>query len=47
MFSPGVFLCVYLSRCVSVYGCVCLCVCHDVCSEDLTMKDWCHIVVSV
>ena len=26
--------------------CVCLCVsvyvCHDVCPDDLTMKDWCH-----
>ena len=32
MFSPCVFVCV----CVSVY------VCHDVCPDDLTLKDWCH-----
>ena len=32
MFSPCVFVCVWLS----VY------VCHDVCRDDLTMKDWCH-----
>ena len=32
MFSPSVFVCV----CVSVY------VCHDVCPDDLTMKDWGH-----
>ena len=32
MFSPCVFVCV----CVSVY------VCHDVCPDDLTMKDWCQ-----
>ena len=32
MFSPCVFVCV----CVVVY------VCHDVCPDDLTMKDWCH-----
>ena len=32
MFSPCVFVCVWLS----VY------VCHDVCPDDLTMKDWCH-----
>ena len=32
MFSPCVFVCV----CVSVY------VCHDVCPDDLIMKDWCH-----
>ena len=30
LFSPCVFVC------VSVY------VCHDVCPDDLTMKDWCH-----
>ena len=30
MFSPCVFVC------LSVY------VCHDVCLDDLTMKDWCH-----
>ena len=30
--SPCVFVCVWLS----VY------VCHDVCPDDLTMKDWCH-----
>ena len=34
MFSPCVFVC--LSVCVVVY------VCHDVCPDDLTMKDWCH-----
>ena len=22
--------------------CVCIYVCHDVCPEDLTMKEWCH-----
>ena len=32
MFSPCVFVCM----CMSVY------VCHDVCPDDLTMKDWCH-----
>ena len=32
MFSPCVFVCV----CVSFY------VCHDVCPDDLTMKDWYH-----
>ena len=32
MFSPCVFVCV----CVVVY------VCHDVCPDDLTMKDWWH-----
>ena len=32
MFSPCVFVCL----CVYVY------VCHDVCPDDLTMKDWCH-----
>ena len=34
MFSPCVFAC--LCVCVVVY------VCHDVCPDDLTMKDWCH-----
>ena len=34
MFSPCVFVCVCV--CVVVY------VCHDVCPDDLTMKDWCH-----
>ena len=34
MFSPCVFVC--LCVCLSVY------VCHDVCPDDLTMKDWCH-----
>ena len=34
MFSPCVFVC--LCVCVVVY------VCHDVCPDDLTMKDWCH-----
>ena len=32
MFLPCVFVCVWLS----VY------VCHDVCPDNLTMKDWCH-----
>ena len=32
IFSP----CVCLCMCLSVY------VCHDVCRDDLTMKDWCH-----
>ena len=32
MFSP----CVFVSACLSVY------VCHDVCPDDLTMKDWYH-----
>ena len=35
MFSPCVSVC--LCVCVSVY------VCHDVCPDDLAMKDWCHI----
>ena len=26
----------------SGFVCVCVYVCHDVCPEDLTMKDWCH-----
>ena len=30
MFSPCVFVC------------VCVYVCHDVCPDDLTMKDWSH-----
>ena len=34
MFSPCVFVCVCV--CVSVY------ICHDVCPDDLTLKDWCH-----
>ena len=34
MFSPCVFVC--LCVCVVVY------VCHDVCPDDLIMKDWCH-----
>ena len=34
MFSPCVFVCLFV--CVVVY------VCHDVCPDDLTMKDWCH-----
>ena len=34
MFSSCVFVC--LCVCLSVY------VCHDVCSDDLTVKDWCH-----
>ena len=32
--SPCVFVCARV--CVLVY------VCHDVCPDDLTMKDWCH-----
>ena len=32
MFSPCVFVCLWL----------CLCLYHDVCLEDLTMQDWCH-----
>ena len=31
-FSPCVFVCVGVS----------VCLCHDVCPDDLTMKDWCH-----
>ena len=36
MFSPCVF--------VTLFVCllVCLCLYHDVCPDDLTMKDWCH-----
>ena len=34
MFSPYVFVCVCV--CLSVYAC------HDVCPDDLTMKDWSH-----
>ena len=26
--------------CVCLF--VCLCLFHDVCPDDLTMKDWCH-----
>ena len=33
MFSPCVFVCLWL----------CLCLYPDVCPDDLTMKDWCHI----
>ena len=29
-------MCLCVCVCVSVY------VCHDVCPDDLTMKDWCH-----
>ena len=36
MFSPCVFVCLV------VYLFVCLCLYHDVCPDDLTMKDWCH-----
>ena len=32
MFSPCVFVCLWL----------CLCIYHDVCPDDLTMKDWCN-----
>ena len=38
MFSPCVFVCL----CVCVSVCVVVYVCHDVCPDDLTMKDWCH-----
>ena len=31
---------IMFSRCVFV--CVCVYICHDVCPDDLTMKDWCH-----
>ena len=30
------FICLFVCVCVVVY------VCHDVCPDDLTMKDWCH-----
>ena len=30
---------VMFSACVFV----CLCLCHDVCPDDLTIKEWCHI----
>ena len=38
MFSPCMFFVCLFFVCVwlSVY------VCHDVCPDDLTMKDWCH-----
>ena len=36
MFSPCVFVCLFVGVFVVVY------VCHDVCPDDLTMKDWCH-----
>ena len=32
MFSPCVFVCLFVT----------LCLYHDVCPDDLTMKDWCH-----
>ena len=32
MFSPCVFVCDF----------VCLCLYHDVCPDDLAMKNWCH-----
>ena len=32
MFTPCVFVCLWL----------CLCLYHDVCPDDLTMKDWCQ-----
>ena len=31
--SPCVFVC---------FVCVCVYVCHDVCPDDFTMKNWCH-----
>ena len=36
MFSP----CVFVTLFVCLF--VCLCLYHDVCPDDLTMKDWCH-----
>ena len=36
MFSPCVFVFLYVCVWLSVY------VCHAVCSDDFTMKDWCH-----
>ena len=27
---------------VCLFVCVCVSMCHDVCPDDLTMKDWCH-----
>ena len=39
MFSPCEF--VWVGVCLSV------CVCHDVCPDDLTMKDWCHNILQV
>ena len=50
MFSPSMFVItrdsevIMFSPCVFVSLCVCasVYVCHDVCLDDLTMKDWCH-----
>ena len=48
MFSPCVFVItrdnevIMFSPCVFVCLCVVVYVCHDVCPDDLTMKDWCH-----
>ena len=36
MFSPCVFVCVCVCGSLSVH------VCHDVCPDDSTMKEWCH-----
>ena len=36
MFSPCVFVCLFV--CLRL----CLCLYHDVCPDDLTMKDWCR-----
>ena len=36
MFSP----CVFVTLFVCLFDCLCLY--HDVCPDDLTMKDWCH-----
>ena len=43
IFYP-VCLCVCVPVCLSVCLSVCLyaCLCHDVCPDDLTMKDWWH-----
>ena len=40
----GLGLTLTLTLCVCLFVCVCVVVyvCHDVCPDDLTMKDWCH-----
>ena len=40
MVSPCVFVCLFVCLCVCVW--LSVYVCHDVCPNDLTMKDWCH-----
>ena len=48
IFSPGVFVITRVSEVITFTSCVfvclwlCLCLYHDVCPDDLTMKDWCH-----